>query len=280
MFSISVDPSAFAHDATVLHLVIHPTADRSPQREDRDERRDRPVLRRRRARQDRRACEAARARRRQRAHDDRRRHDDPSVRFDRHAVAGPQSGSRRGRVHDDRRPHGDPRVRFDPPRHRAERESPRSATTACCSRTSTSRTTAAIGNHVTMSNLAQLAGHCRRRRLRRRSAGWRAIHQVVRIGRYAFVGGYSQARPRSAAVFSRRRQSARSVRPQLGRACAAHGFSREALAELKECVQDASIAPSKNISQAVAALREIVTTDEGRALLAFLESRSERGILK
>ncbi|MDB5094221.1 MAG: hypothetical protein JWO85_2322, partial [Candidatus Eremiobacteraeota bacterium] len=36
----------------------------------------------------------------------------------------------------------------------------------------------------------------------------------------------------------------------------------------------------RNVSQAVAALRETVKTDEGRALLAFLEAPSERGILK
>ncbi len=48
-----------------------------------------------------------------------------------------------------------------------------------------------IGNHVTMSNMAQLAGHVvvEDHALVGAMAG---VHQFVRIGRYAFVGGYTK----------------------------------------------------------------------------------------
>ena len=57
------------------------------------------------------------------------------------------------------------------------------------------------------------------------------------------------------------------------------GFSREALTELKEAYKTI-YQSDKNVSQAIAALRDSVTTNEGRTLLAFLEAESERGILK
>jgi acyl-[acyl carrier protein]--UDP-N-acetylglucosamine O-acyltransferase len=57
------------------------------------------------------------------------------------------------------------------------------------------------------------------------------------------------------------------------------GFSREALTELKEAYKTIYHS-EKNVSQAIAALRETVQTEEGRTLLAFLEAGSERGILK
>lgn len=134
-----------------------------------------------------------------------------------------------------------------------------------------------IGNFVTMSNLAQLAGqvvvedHAG-------IGGMAGIHQGVRIGRHAFVGGFAKigrdvppyflADGNPPAVYGLNTVGLRR-----------HGFSREALAELKDAYKTL-YRSERNVSQAVAALRETVKTDEGRNLLAFLEADSERGILK
>lgn len=134
-----------------------------------------------------------------------------------------------------------------------------------------------IGNFVTMSNLAQLAGqvvvedHAG-------IGGMAGIHQGVRIGRHAFVGGFAKigrdvppyflADGNPPAVYGLNTVGLRR-----------HGFSREALAELKDAYKTL-YRSERNVSQAVAALRETVKTDEGRDLLAFLEADSERGILK
>jgi UDP-N-acetylglucosamine acyltransferase len=134
-----------------------------------------------------------------------------------------------------------------------------------------------VGNHVTMSNLAQLAGHVVVDD--HASVGaYAGVHQFVRIGCYAFVGGYAKL-PRDLPPF----MLADGNPPQvlgpnlvgLRRA----SFSREAIAELKDAYKTL-YQSEKNVSRAVAALRETVKTEEGRILLAFLEADSERGILK
>jgi UDP-N-acetylglucosamine acyltransferase len=134
-----------------------------------------------------------------------------------------------------------------------------------------------VGNGVTMSNLAQLAGHVvvEDNAVIGAMAG---IHQFVRIGRYAFVGGYAKigrdvppyflADGNPPAVYGLNAVGLRRA-----------GLAREALTELKDAYKTI-YRSEKNTSQAVAALRETVTTDEGRTLLAFLEADSERGILK
>ena len=134
-----------------------------------------------------------------------------------------------------------------------------------------------VGNHVTMSNLAQLAGHVvvEDHALIGAMAG---VHQFVRIGRYSFVGGYSKLGRDLPPYFL-----CDGNPPQvyglnlvgLRRA----GFSRESLTELKEAYKTI-YQSDKNVSQAVTSLRETVHTEEGRTLLAFLEAGSERGILK
>jgi UDP-N-acetylglucosamine acyltransferase len=134
-----------------------------------------------------------------------------------------------------------------------------------------------VGNNVTMSNLAQLAGHVvvEDHAVVSAMAG---VHQHVRIGRYAFVGGYSKL-GRDLPPYL----LADGTPPQvyglnlvgLRRA----GFSRDVLTELKEAYKTI-YQSDKNTTQAVQALRETVRTEEGRTLLAFLEAGSERGILK
>lgn len=134
-----------------------------------------------------------------------------------------------------------------------------------------------VGNYVTMSNLAQLAGHVvvEDHALIGAMAG---VHQFVRVGRYAMVGGYAKlgrdlppyflADGNPPAVYGLNAVGLRRA-----------GFSREVLTELKDAYKTIYRA-EKNTSQAIVALRETVKTPEGHTLLAFLEAGSERGILK
>ena len=134
-----------------------------------------------------------------------------------------------------------------------------------------------VGNNVTMSNLAQLAGHVvvEDHALIGAMAG---IHQFVRIGRYSFVGGYSKL-GRDLPPYFLCDGNPPEVYGLNAVGLRRAGFSREALTELKEAYKTI-YQSDKNVSQAIAALRDSVTTNEGHTLLAFLEADSERGILK
>ena len=134
-----------------------------------------------------------------------------------------------------------------------------------------------IGNHVTMSNLAQAAGQVVIEDYAG-IGGMAGIHQDVRIGRYAFVGGYCKL-GRDVPPFFLVDGNPPEVYGLNSVGLRRHGFSREVFAELKDAYKTL-YRSERNISQAVTALRETVQTDEGRALLAFLEAPSERGILK
>jgi len=134
-----------------------------------------------------------------------------------------------------------------------------------------------IGNSVTMSNFAQLAGHV----VVEDNAvigAMSGVHQFVRIGRYAFVGGYAKL-GRDLPPYFLADGNPPEVYGLNAVGLRRAGFSREALTELKEAYKTI-YRSEKNTSQAIAALRETVKTDEGRTLLAFLEADSERGILK
>lgn len=134
-----------------------------------------------------------------------------------------------------------------------------------------------IGNGVTMSNLAQLAGqvvvedHAG-------IGGMAGVHQDVRIGAHAFVGGMTRI--------------TRDVPPYFlaeGNPADVHGlnsvglrrrkFTADTIAELKNAYK-LIYRSGNNVRQAIEALRGEVKTDAGRHLLAFLEAPSERGILK
>ena len=134
-----------------------------------------------------------------------------------------------------------------------------------------------VGNHVTMSNLAQLAGHVivEDHAVVGAIAG---VHQFVRIGRHAFVGGYTKI-VRDLPPFFLAEGNPAEVYGLNAVGLRRAGFPRETLAELKDAYKTI-YRSEKNVSQAIAALRETVRTEEGRALLAFLEAPSERGILK
>jgi UDP-N-acetylglucosamine acyltransferase len=128
-----------------------------------------------------------------------------------------------------------------------------------------------------MSNLAQLAGQVIVEDYAG-IGGMAGVHQGVRVGQYAFVGGYTKV-GRDVPPFLLTDGNPPAVYGLNSVGLRRHGFSREALAELKEAYK-IIYRSERNVSQAVAALRETVKTEEGCALLAFLEAPSERGILK
>ncbi len=134
-----------------------------------------------------------------------------------------------------------------------------------------------IGNNVTMSNLAQLAGHCVVDDFAG-IGGMAGIHQFVRIGQHSFVGGYTKV-VRDVPPYFLIEGNPAEVYGLNSVGLRRHGFGQEALHELKEAYKTI-YRSDRNLSQAIASLRESVTTDEGRALLAFLEAGSSRGIMK
>jgi UDP-N-acetylglucosamine acyltransferase len=128
-----------------------------------------------------------------------------------------------------------------------------------------------------MSNLAQVAGqvvvedHAG-------IGGMVGVHQDVRIGAYAFVGGMARI--------------VRDVPPYFlaeGNPAEVHGlnsvglrrrnFTSETIAELKNAYK-LVYRSGNNMRQAIELLRAEVSSEAGRHLLAFLEAPSERGILK
>jgi UDP-N-acetylglucosamine acyltransferase len=134
-----------------------------------------------------------------------------------------------------------------------------------------------IGDFVTMSNLAQLAGHCTVEDYAG-IGGMAGVHQFVRIGRHAFVGGYTKV-VRDVPPYFLIEGNPAEVYGLNSAGLRRHGFSAESLHELKEAYKTI-YRSDRNLSQAIASLRETVATDDGRALLAFLEADSNRGIMK
>ena len=132
-----------------------------------------------------------------------------------------------------------------------------------------------VGNAVTMSNLAQLAGHCviDQDAVIGAMAG---VHQFTRVGAYAMVGGFSKL--------------TRDVPPFFlveGNPATPYGlnsvglrrsqFTSDERAEIKKFYK--ILYGSKlNLSQAVETMKEEVATDSGRQIIAFLEGESQRGI--
>ena len=133
-----------------------------------------------------------------------------------------------------------------------------------------------IGDEVTMSNLAQLAGHCiiDRHAVIGAMAG---LHQFTRVGEYAMVGGASKV--------------TRDVPPFFlveGNPATPYGlnsvglrradFSNDDRMEIKRFYK--LLYGSKlNLSQAIDAMRSEVATDSGREIIEFLEEESQRGII-
>jgi UDP-N-acetylglucosamine acyltransferase len=134
-----------------------------------------------------------------------------------------------------------------------------------------------IGDRVVMSNLAQLAGHVIVGD-GATIAGFVGVHQFVRIGRMAMVGGMSKV--------------VKDIPPFMlveGNPTAVYGLNAvglkrvnlpaESLAELKEAYR-ILYRSNHNLSTALERLRGVVRTAEGRELVAFLQEETDRGILK
>jgi UDP-N-acetylglucosamine acyltransferase len=134
-----------------------------------------------------------------------------------------------------------------------------------------------VGNFVTMSNLAQLAGHVRVEDYAT-IGGATGVHQFVRIGRYSFVGGMTRL-VRDVPPFFLIEGNPPKVFGLNSVGLRRANFPADELAELKACFKTLYHS-DRNVSQAVAVLREMVKTKAGQELLAFVEASSERGIVK
>lgn len=134
-----------------------------------------------------------------------------------------------------------------------------------------------LGNGVTMSNLAQLAGHVEVGNYAT-IGGQAGVHQFTRIGRYAMIGGASKLIKDVPPFFLVEGNPARPYGlNSVGLRRAA--FSVNERNEIKKFYK-ILYNPKLNVSQAVEAMRAEAATDPGREIVAFLESPSERGVLK
>lgn len=134
-----------------------------------------------------------------------------------------------------------------------------------------------LGNGVTMSNLAQLAGHVQLGD-HVTIGGQTGVHQFTRVGRHAMLGGMSKV--------------IKDVPPFFlveGNPCEPYGlnsvglrraaFSADERNEIKRFYK-LLYNPKLNVSQAVEAMKAQATTEPGREIIAFLEAPSQRGVLK
>ena len=134
-----------------------------------------------------------------------------------------------------------------------------------------------LGNNVTMSNLAQFAGHVEVADFAT-IGGQAGVHQFTRIGRYAMVGGASKITKDVPPFFLIEGNPAEPYGLNsvgLRRA----GFTVEERNEIKKFYK-ILYNPKLNVSQAVEAMKAEASSDPGRELIAFLEAPSQRGILK
>ncbi len=134
-----------------------------------------------------------------------------------------------------------------------------------------------LGNGVTMSNLAQLAGHVQLGD-HVTIGGQTGVHQFTRVGRHAMLGGMSKV--------------IKDVPPFFlveGNPCEPYGlnsvglrraaFSAEERNEIKRFYK-LLYNPKLNVSQAIEAMKAQATTEPGREIIDFLEAPSQRGVLK
>jgi UDP-N-acetylglucosamine acyltransferase len=134
-----------------------------------------------------------------------------------------------------------------------------------------------VGNFVTMSNLAQIAGQCVVEDYAG-IGGMVGVHQDVRIGAHAFVGGMTRL-VRDVPPFVLVEGNPADVHGLNSVGLRRRNFSADTIAELKNAYKTL-YRSGYNLRQALTVLHETVQTDEGRALIAFLEAPSERGVLK
>ncbi|MDP9017259.1 MAG: acyl-ACP--UDP-N-acetylglucosamine O-acyltransferase [Candidatus Eremiobacteraeota bacterium] len=134
-----------------------------------------------------------------------------------------------------------------------------------------------VGNGVTMSNLAQLAGHVEVGDYAG-IGGMVGMHQFVRVGKYGFVGGYTKLARDLPPFFLCEGNPAKAYglnSAGLKRA----GFSSEDMAELKGFYK-LIYGSKRNLSQALEEMQATVKSQAGRELITFLQADTDRGILK
>jgi UDP-N-acetylglucosamine acyltransferase len=134
-----------------------------------------------------------------------------------------------------------------------------------------------LGDGVTMSNLAQLAGHVEIGDYAT-IGGQAGIHQFTRIGRYVMIGGATKLTKDAPPFFLIEGNPAQPYGlNSVGLRRAA--FSVEERNEIKKFYK-LLYNPKLNVSQAIEAMKAEVGTAPGREMIAFLETPSERGVLK
>ncbi|MBV8162930.1 MAG: acyl-ACP--UDP-N-acetylglucosamine O-acyltransferase [Candidatus Eremiobacteraeota bacterium] len=134
-----------------------------------------------------------------------------------------------------------------------------------------------IGNRVVMSNLASLAGHV----IVGDNAnigGMVGVHQFVRIGRTAMIGGMSRV-VKDIPPFMLVEGNPTSIYGLNTVGLKRINMTAETVAELKEAYR-ILYRSNLNLTSALEHLRDKLHTDEGRELIAFLQEETDRGVLK
>jgi UDP-N-acetylglucosamine acyltransferase len=135
-----------------------------------------------------------------------------------------------------------------------------------------------VGSHVILGHAATLAGHVTIEDWASVGA-YSGVHQFCRVGRHAFIGGYSvivqDVMPFSSTVTEREARVFGANRIGLER----RGFSKESIESLQTAFRLLTRA-QLNTSQALERIREeLPLTEELTELLNFIESAS-RGVVK
>jgi UDP-N-acetylglucosamine acyltransferase len=131
-----------------------------------------------------------------------------------------------------------------------------------------------IGDRVIMSNLTQLAGHCVVGDGANIS-GMVGVHQFVRIGRLAFIGGRSKIL-KDCPPFMLVEGNPAWIRGLNRVGLKRSEVSEKAQAELKEAYRLLYMG-NQTLSQVIERLRDRVETVEGKELVAFFADGSSRG---
>ncbi len=134
-----------------------------------------------------------------------------------------------------------------------------------------------IGNRVVMSNVASLAGHVTVGDSAN-IGGMVGVHQFVRIGRMAMIGGKSRV-VKDIPPFMLVEGNPTTVYGLNTVGLKRNNLSAEVLAELKEAHR-ILYRSNLNLSTALERLQDKMRTEEGRELIAFLQEETDRGILK
>lgn len=134
-----------------------------------------------------------------------------------------------------------------------------------------------IGSGVVMSNNSQLAGHVAVDD-GANIGGMVGVHQFVRIGKLAMIGGMARI-VKDVMPFMMAEGNPSTIRGLNRVAFKRRDLAQASVDELEEAYQ-LLLRSNVNLAEAVASLRAKLTTPEGKELLAFLEAKSDRGILK